>query len=603
MAFAYQPFLIANLAYGLEMGLQPWLLPTDAFAELQNAYLSRGVLYKRKGYEAFGRLVHQAIDEVLGTGNGADKTFAGTLANFPARPGDIEISDGVETFTDATGGGVLTGSAGGTGTIVYATGVYSVTFHAAPLGAVKVLATYHWFPGLPCMGMWNYTNSSGGQDFLAFTRKRVNRFNVPAQRFEDISGIDTFTGDDNEFFWMANWLNQAFLTNGKDQLQIYNGATIVPMVIDLDVPVDGVNDVNSALLVFPVKDRLVLLRTVEDGATYAQRARWSPVGKYTDWEPTDYVDAPTHEWIMGAAWIRNDLIVWFERSIWALRYTGDVRLPFRWLRIAPNEGLTSKMSLGDFSDEILGMGPTRLVGTDGIETYNVDDRVPNMILSMNQAKLDYCFAAVLDELNQMWISFPSLASDLPDKALVLNFDEKSFSIFTLPMFAFGYFDNQEDLTWDDIDLTWDEIEWAWDERSMQAGYPILLGADYQGYVWKMNYGGSDNGAAIEFAARSGRMNPFVKQGKKARLGWVDFLVDRDPGIDLTVEYRINHEAVAWMTEVITLDDGSDDEKIWVRSYVGCEAEFHQIRIYNNQAGQTPVIHAVMPWFCPGGSVS
>jgi hypothetical protein len=602
MAFAYQPFLIANLAYGLELGLQPWLLPQDAFAELQNAYLSRGVLYKRQGYEAFGRLVHQAIDEVVGNGGGIQRTFYGTLGNFPVRPGETEFSDpGVETLIDPTGSGVLTGTEGGTGTINYATGVYHVVFGDPPAG--DVLATYHWFPGLPCMGMWNYTGSSGDQDLLAFTTKRVNRFNVASQWFEDISGADTFTGDDNEFFWVANWLNRGFLTNGKDQLQIYDGATVAPLVIDLDVPADGVNNVNSVSLVFPFKDRLVLLRTVEDGATYAQRARWSPVGKYTDWEPTDYVDAPTHEWIMGAAWIRNDLIVWFERSIWALRYTGDVRLPLRWVRIAPNEGLTSKMALADFSDEILGMGPTRLVGTDGIETYNVDDRVPNMILSMNQAKLDYCFAAVLDERSQMWVSYPSLASDFPDKALVLNYDEKSFSIFTLPMFAFGYFDNQADLTWDDIDLTWNEIEWAWDERSMQAGYPILLGADYQGYVWKMNTGSSDNGAAIEMAARSGRMNPFVKQGKEARLGWVDFLVDRDPGIELTVEYRINHESAAWTSDVFTCDDGSSDEKIWVRSYVGCEAEFHQLRIYNNQAGQTPVIHAVMPWFCPGGGIS
>lgn len=603
MAFAYQPFLIANIAHGLELGLQPWLLPTDAFAELQNAYLLRGVLYKRNGYEAFGRLVHQAIHEVLGVGNNTNKTFAGTLAHFPLRISDIAITDGVEIFTDADGDGVLTGAAGGTGTINYGTGAYSVTFHTAPGAAVNVLATYHWFPNLPCMGMWNFTNSSGGQDFLAFTTKRVNRFDVAAQRFKDISGVDVFTGDDNEFFWMANWLNRGFIVNGKNQLQIYDGASVAPLVIDLDVPLDAVNNVNSCLLVFPYKDRIVLLRTVEDGATYAQRARWSPVGKYTDFEPTAYVDAPTHEWIMGAAWIRNNLVVWFERSIWALLYTGDVRLPFRWSRIASNEGLVSKMALADFSDENLGMGPTHLVGTDGQTTYNVDDRIPNLILSMNQEKLDYCSLAVLEELGQMWLLYTSLASDLPDKVLVLNYEEKSFSIFTLPMFAFGYFDNQADLTWDDIDLTWDEIEYAWDERSMQAGYPMLLGGDYQGYVWKLNIGGSDNGAAIQFAAKTGRINPFVKQGKKARLGWVDFLVDRDPSIELSVEYLINHESAAWMTDVFTCDDGSEDEKIWVRSYVGCEAEFHQIRIYNNQAGQTPVIHAIMPWFCPGGSVN
>lgn len=52
----------------------------------------------------------------------------------------LSFTDGTESFTD-NGDGTLTGSAGGTGTINYTTGVYALTFNGTP-GAIK--ATYNW---------------------------------------------------------------------------------------------------------------------------------------------------------------------------------------------------------------------------------------------------------------------------------------------------------------------------------------------------------------------------------------------------------------------------------------------------------------------------
>lgn len=85
--------------------------------------------------------------EVLGTGDGAETTFAGTLA-FKAGGSKrtcfaVVVTDGVETFTDNFNG-VLTGSEGGTGTINYATGAISVTFNSAVAGSTNVLVDYQW---------------------------------------------------------------------------------------------------------------------------------------------------------------------------------------------------------------------------------------------------------------------------------------------------------------------------------------------------------------------------------------------------------------------------------------------------------------------------
>ena len=85
--------------------------------------------------------------EGLDTGDGSTKTFAGTLA-FKA--GDakrtchgVRITDGTETFVDDYSG-ALVGDLGGTGTINYTTGAYSVTFNTAPAGAQAITGTYYW---------------------------------------------------------------------------------------------------------------------------------------------------------------------------------------------------------------------------------------------------------------------------------------------------------------------------------------------------------------------------------------------------------------------------------------------------------------------------
>lgn len=81
-------------------------------------------------------------NEALATGDGATRTFTGSLAqDFIVGRSINNITDGVETFTD-NGMGVLTGSAGGTGTINYTTGAYSVTFAVAPLNLAAITIDY-----------------------------------------------------------------------------------------------------------------------------------------------------------------------------------------------------------------------------------------------------------------------------------------------------------------------------------------------------------------------------------------------------------------------------------------------------------------------------
>ena len=94
-------------------------------------------------------------------GSSGSTTYTGTLAE---RTGVrtvmyVEITDGTETFKDDRNGN-LVGSAGGTGTINYATGAYSVTF-AAPAAGPVVGDYYH--ETATSAGILDFTGSANGQ--------------------------------------------------------------------------------------------------------------------------------------------------------------------------------------------------------------------------------------------------------------------------------------------------------------------------------------------------------------------------------------------------------------------------------------------------------
>ena len=84
----------------------------------------------------------QTTSEQVGTQNGVTKTFAGSLSAVTGVKTcfAVVITDGTETFQDDQNGN-LVGDLGGTGTINYATGAYSVTFNTAP--TVNPTADYY----------------------------------------------------------------------------------------------------------------------------------------------------------------------------------------------------------------------------------------------------------------------------------------------------------------------------------------------------------------------------------------------------------------------------------------------------------------------------
>jgi len=92
---------------------------------------------------------------------GAGVSYSGTLVAITAKrtAAYVSVTDGTETFKDDRNGN-LVGSAGGTGTINYATGAVAVTFAVAPGGPVT--ADYYWEDATSA-GIFDFSGGAVGQ--------------------------------------------------------------------------------------------------------------------------------------------------------------------------------------------------------------------------------------------------------------------------------------------------------------------------------------------------------------------------------------------------------------------------------------------------------
>ncbi len=142
-------FSVANLGSFLNLGITDYHF---GFAKINRGYMfgmnRHGKTFNSNDTTGLYLSTPDAIANnstvltfTVGNGDGTTRTFTGTIT-LPATDTAyfIFISDGTENFTDDKNGN-LVGSLGGTGTINYVTGAYSVTFATAPAIPVTYTAT------------------------------------------------------------------------------------------------------------------------------------------------------------------------------------------------------------------------------------------------------------------------------------------------------------------------------------------------------------------------------------------------------------------------------------------------------------------------------
>jgi len=532
---AKDKFLIAPIKDGLRTDLKPWLLPESAFQRLNNAYMINGSIKKRFGSIFTGsgaasevlRPLYSRLRIGLTGGAGVGITDGAGAANGIV-PGSVfkigqQFSIGTEIFTvyqlGAPANMLHTGAAT---TFTYNTTTGAYVFNGAP-----ATTQIYFYPAEPVMGLSNFeTDVLNNRPSIAFDTEFAYQY---AGGFWDRVGPTAgqqFHGGNADFFHTTNWrgatsdVNLMFITNFNatvpaaatdDPMWRYTGAGMGGWTTFQPIFIVGANFVRSAKLIIPFKDHLLLLNTIENDAggglgvntAHPNRCRFShnasPIAASAYYERNQlgytgggWIDATTREEIVGAEYIRDRLIVYFERSTWELAYTGNKVQPFLWQKINTELGSESTFSSVPFDKAVLTVGTTGIHACSGANVERVDKEIPDQIFKIrNDNSGPIRVGGVRDFHTEMvYWTFPSSdsgkhATTYPNKVLVYNYKDGVWAINDDAITVFGYFEQQTGTTWASVGLTWAEAQFAWDSGTLIAQFKKIIAGNQQGFVFKI----------------------------------------------------------------------------------------------------------------------
>lgn len=287
----------------------------------------------------------------------------------------------------------------------------------------------------------------------------------------------------------------------------------------------------GGLIILPYKGRLVVLNTYESSSTnsavnYAQRARWCQVGtpyftednaatpveylvptnqsaNYDSWFDATpgkggFIDAPTNEAIVSAEFIKDTLVVYFERSTWQLVYTFNETLPFVWQKINTELGTESTFSVVPFDEGVFGVGGYGIISCNSTNVVRIDQKIPDEVFSIQNSNNGVKRVSGIRDYNSQLVywSYPvrvdedgqSFPYDLtyPNQVLVYNYLDGSWAEFDDSFTCFGYWQRTAGASWASLVQSWESTSFSWDSQFFEAKYPEVVAGNQRGFVMLYN---------------------------------------------------------------------------------------------------------------------
>lgn len=256
---------------------------------------------------------------------------------------------------------------------------------------------------------------------------------------------------------------------------------------------------------------------------YSNRIRWSTIGNpfipYVNAVPPlpstgswrddirgqgGFLDIPTSEDIVSVGFVRDNLVIYCERSTWQLRYTGRTIAPFQIEKVNSELGGEGPFSAIQFDTSLVGIGDKGIVECDSYKSERIDIKIPDFVFDfqpstgtgLTQNNAAFRVHGVRDFMNRLafWTIplaetyDPNIITDsqiFPNQRLVYNYENDSWALFNDSLTTLGTFQPLASRTWLNTDIPWIECDFAWIE-SQQAEIPTIVGGNQQGFIEYLN---------------------------------------------------------------------------------------------------------------------
>lgn len=518
----YQPTYIAPKGYetGLVQSRIDFILPDDAFPVLENAFIWRERIKRKQGAQFLARLRRVFTAQALGNTDGSG-AFSGNIvsifsleATSDISIGSIQLTIGATVLIDQSDGTLATNPASGTtGTINYNTG--EITVSGAP-AATAITIDYAYFPSLPVMGLRTREKDNiNSEETIAFDTKYSYRF-IGGKWQEYISGT-TWTGTNSDFFWTTNyWVSSTnvklfwvtnFTGRNGDPIRYSDDSTWTDFAPTINA---GGDKLVQCLAILAFRGRMVTFNTWEgidltNCVNKSNRIRWAAIGNpipdsaamppYEPWLDDvrgkgGFLDIPTTENITSVGFVRDNLVIYCERSTWQLRYTGRSIAPFQIEKVNTEIGAESTFSAIQFDTSLLGIGDKGIVQCDSFKSELIDVKIPDLVLfnfnnNSNGTKRVYGIRDFIQRVAFWTYPETETGGTFPNRRLIYNYENDSWAIYIDSFTCFGLFQPVESKRWrdfpgDDEQNQWQNQNYPW--RNQPTDLPEILAGNQQGFT-------------------------------------------------------------------------------------------------------------------------
>jgi len=518
----YQPLKITGNETGLVQSRQNFILPADAYPVIENAFVWRERIKRKEGYKLLGRLRRLFTDTPIAASGVSPWSFnlytelGITETNAQIQPGSVIIISGPQTFTDQ-GDGTLLRTGGVNNSIInYLTGDVTIVTPEGPGQPTTV--TLGYYPGLPAMGICSRELAGINTEETVFF-DTVYAYHFVSNAFEEFIPGTIWTGTHYQFFWSTNyWINSSneklfWVTNfsGKtgDPIRYTNG-TVWNNFGPTDAPPTGQINVAGdyliqSLCILPFRSRLITFNTFEGptlatSTQYPQRIRWAQIGSPLTTEAWrddirgrgGFLDIPTSQNIVSVGFVRDNCVIYCERSTWQLRYTGRSIAPFQIERVNSELGTESTFSSVQFDTSLMGIGDKGIVECDSYQSKRIDIKIPDLVYQFSNEEFAYTRVHGIRDFQQRlaYWTYPyapgnEFSTIYPNRRLVYNYENDSWAIFVDSFTCLGTYQSITVLHWESFPAnlpgnSWSEQDYPWINKP--ALFPDIVGGNQQGFI-------------------------------------------------------------------------------------------------------------------------
>lgn len=401
-----------------------------------------------------------------------------------------------------------------------AASTYNTTTGALNIVSAPALTDVYFYPAEPVMG-FKTVQATPINDELTYAFDTQFSYQFTASGWDILGAMPptTWSGGNSDFFGGCNFRganasdNILFITNNitGDRIKYYSGGAWTNFT---PIYNDATGDqVYTARIIVGFKDRLVFLNvTQSDGRTYRNRCRYSWNGNPLDAQAFvenkpgygGYIDAPTKEAIISAEFLRDKLIVFFERSTWELAYTGNEVLPFKWQKINTELGVESTFSVVPFDKIVIGVGDVGIHACNGVNVERIDDKIPDDVFKIHNADDGvYRVHGIRDySLEMVYWTFPSedgstASNPWPNRLLVYNYKNGAWAYNEDCITCFGYLQRDFSDVWETNLEKWTEANSTWDTATEVDRYREVVAGNQEGFVFVLDGGCPRNAPALQ----------------------------------------------------------------------------------------------------------